>query len=88
MRKLIRQPYLYFEPIPKKNSAIASGATPIGSTGRASDKRQFQERIRQKEEEEIGAYDRLQVPVHSLGGLLASGALVVHSMIMDQFDDK
>jgi hypothetical protein len=39
-------------------------------------KRQFQERIRQKEkkkdkkEEEIGAYDRLQVPVHSLGGYL------------------
>jgi hypothetical protein len=71
----------YFEPIPEKISAIASGATPIVSAGRAPDKKEIlrknstkRQRIcqkkRQKKEEEIGAYDWLQVPVHSLGGYL------------------
>jgi hypothetical protein len=30
--------FIFFEPIPEKNLAIASGATPIGSSGRAPDK--------------------------------------------------
>jgi hypothetical protein len=30
---------IFFEPIPEKLSAIASGATPIGSAGRAPDKK-------------------------------------------------
>jgi hypothetical protein len=42
--------------------AIASGATPIGSAGRAPDKKS-----RQKEDEEIEAYDRLQITAHSFG---------------------
>jgi hypothetical protein len=33
-----------FEPIPKKNSAIASAATLIGSAGRATDKKKLTER--------------------------------------------
>jgi hypothetical protein len=58
---------------------IDSGATPIGSAGRAPDRKSIsRERIRQKEmmkknkkkkkKRKIGAYDRLQVPDHSLGG--------------------
>jgi hypothetical protein len=55
---------------------IDSGATPIGSAGRAPDRKSIsRERIRQQEEEaqemmkkKIGAYDRLQVSDHSLGG--------------------
>jgi hypothetical protein len=35
--KIYWRQYVYFEPIPKKNLAIASGATPIGSISRAPD---------------------------------------------------
>jgi hypothetical protein len=39
---------------------IDSGATPIGSAGRAPDKKQFRERIQQEgKKKKIWAYDRL-----------------------------
>jgi hypothetical protein len=49
---------------------IDSGATPMGSAGRAPDRKSIsRERIRQEgKKKTIGAYDRLQVPDHSLGG--------------------
>jgi hypothetical protein len=48
---------------------IDSGATPIGSVGRAPDRKIISRRIRQEEKKKtIGAYDRLQVSDHSLGG--------------------
>jgi hypothetical protein len=51
---------------------IDLGATPTGSAGRAPDRktisRKSSTRRDEVDEEEIGAYDRLQVPDHSLGG--------------------
>jgi hypothetical protein len=49
---------------------IDSGGTPIGSAGRAPDRKAISRKNSTKgdEEEEIGAYDRLQVSDHSLGG--------------------
>jgi hypothetical protein len=61
---------------------IDSGATPIGSAGRAPDRKSISRKnlTRKDEEEEedlskeemkrkkIGAYDRLQVPDHNLRG--------------------
>jgi hypothetical protein len=61
---------LYFEPIPENLSAIASGATPIGSAGRAPDKNKktILRKNSTRREEERGDYDRTQVSVHSLRG--------------------
>jgi hypothetical protein len=51
---------------------IDSGVTPIGSASRAPDRKSIsRERIRQEEmkkRKKLGAYDRLQVSDHSLGG--------------------
>jgi hypothetical protein len=48
---------------------IDSGATPIGSAGRAPDRNQFRETLQKEmKKKKLGAYDRLQVPDHSLGG--------------------
>jgi hypothetical protein len=50
---------------------IDSGATPIRSAGRAPDRKKILRKNLNKEEmkkKEIGAYDRLQVSHHSLGG--------------------
>jgi hypothetical protein len=46
---------------------IDSGATPIGSAAAHPIEIKFRGKIRQ-EEKTIGAYDRLQVSDHSLGG--------------------
>jgi hypothetical protein len=52
-----------------KYSNIDSGATPIGSAGRAPDRNQFRETLQKEmKKKKLGAYDRLQVPDHSLGG--------------------
>jgi hypothetical protein len=66
---------------------IDSGATPIGSAGRAPDRKTISRKnpIRRDKEGEdlskeemkrkkIGAYDRLQVPDHSLGGSTPIGS--------------
>jgi hypothetical protein len=49
---------------------IDSGATPIESAGHAPDRKTILRKnsTRREEEEVIGAYDRLQVPDHNLGG--------------------
>jgi hypothetical protein len=48
---------------------IDSGATPIGSAGRAPDRKfNFEKEFEKKKKKTIGAYDRLQVSDHSLGG--------------------
>jgi hypothetical protein len=47
---------------------IDSGATPIGSAGHAPDRKTIlRKKINKKKKKKIGAYDRLQVPDHSLG---------------------
>jgi hypothetical protein len=43
-RQYMRQTCLYFLAYTRKNSAIASGATPIGSAGRAPDRKKSTER--------------------------------------------
>jgi hypothetical protein len=63
---------------------IDSGATPIGSAGRAPDRKTILRKNstrREEEEKEIGAYDRVQVSDHSLGGLLPSRVLGAHLMM-------
>jgi hypothetical protein len=59
------------EPIIRcKHPIIALGATPIGSAGRAPNRKSVSRRnsAKRDDEEEIGAYDRLQVPEHRLRG--------------------
>jgi hypothetical protein len=66
-----------------KNLVIASGATPIGSAGRAPDKKKSTER-RWKDWSLWSATSTRPQPQ----GLLTSGALVVHPMIENQLVDK
>jgi hypothetical protein len=82
-RQYVRQTCLYFWAYTRKISAIASGATPIGSAGRAPDKKKSTEKRRRDWSLWSATNTRPQPQ-----GLLTSGALVVHPMIKDQLVDK
>jgi hypothetical protein len=82
-RQATRRQYYIFWAYTQKLSAIASGATPIGSAGRALDKKK-PTKGRQRDWSLWSATSTCPQPQ----GLLTSGALVVHPMIENQPVDK
>jgi hypothetical protein len=82
-RQATRWQYYIFWACTRKLSAIASGATPIGSAGRAPDKKKST-KGRRRDWSLWSATSTCPWPQ----GLLTSGALVVHPMIENQMVDK